>query len=44
VRLDDVFAARDEPNLRVIDRLAGDDPELFDVLVVEPVNASRDPA
>jgi len=25
------------PNLRVVDLLAADDPEVFDVLVVEPL-------
>ena len=32
-----IYRGRDEPNLRVIDLLSGDDPERFDVLVVEPV-------
>ena len=32
-----IYRGGDEPNLRVVDVLAGDDPEKFDVLVVEPV-------
>jgi hypothetical protein len=31
------YRGGDEPNLRVVNVLAGDDPERFDVLVVEPV-------
>jgi len=29
-----IYRGGDEPNLRVIDRIDGDDPEMFDVLVV----------
>src|SRR5215203_1535453 len=32
-----IYRGGDEPNLLVVDRLAGDDPEVFDMLVVEPV-------
>src|SRR5215208_2489234 len=32
-----IYRGGDEPNLLVVDRLPGDDPEVFDVLVVEPV-------
>jgi len=31
-----IYRGGDAPNVRVVDVLAGDDPELFDVLVVEP--------
>ena len=32
-----IYRGRNEPNLRVVDLIAGDDPEVFDVLVVEPL-------
>jgi len=32
-----IYRGREKPNLRVLDVLAGDDRETFDVLVVEPV-------
>jgi len=36
-----IYRGGGEPNLRVVDRIAGDDPELFDVLVVKPCNSGR---
>jgi hypothetical protein len=33
-----IYRGGGEPNLRVVDVLAGDDPETFDVLVIEPVD------
>jgi len=31
-----IYRGGDEPNLRVLDVIVNDDPEKFDVLVVEP--------
>lgn len=33
-----IYRGGDEPNLRVLDLVVMDDPEVFDVLVVERVN------
>jgi len=30
------YRGGDAPNLRVVERVVADDPEVFDVLVVEP--------